>query len=62
MRFYFPLRSADMDPHNVFTPVRAAGAETLLKLDEDSNIEGWLEEKWETSEGGVKCCSRHERN
>jgi peptide/nickel transport system substrate-binding protein len=46
----FSFKSADMDPHKVFTPIRAGVTETLLKLDKDSNIEGWLAEKWETSD------------
>lgn len=44
----FSFKSPNMDPHTGFTPIRAGVTETLLKLDEDSKIEGWLAEKWET--------------
>ncbi|MGM0875693.1 MAG: nickel ABC transporter substrate-binding protein [Bacillota bacterium] len=46
----FSFKSANLDPHTGFTPIRAGITETLLKLDEDSNIEGWLAEKWETTD------------
>ncbi|WP_318615720.1 nickel ABC transporter substrate-binding protein [Sporosarcina sp. YIM B06819] len=44
----FSFKSASLDPHTSFTPIRAGITETLLKLDENSNIEGWLVEKWGT--------------
>ena len=43
----FSFKSPNLDPDTGFTPIRAGITETLLKLDEDSNIEGWLAEKWE---------------
>jgi peptide/nickel transport system substrate-binding protein len=46
----FSFKSANLDPHTGFTPIRAGITETLLKLDEDSNIEGWLAEKWQTTD------------
>ncbi|MFC0274027.1 nickel ABC transporter substrate-binding protein [Metabacillus herbersteinensis] len=46
----FSFKSANLDPHTGFTPIRAGITETLLKLDENSNIEGWLAEKWETND------------
>ncbi|MGP1908966.1 nickel ABC transporter substrate-binding protein [Metabacillus sp. JX24] len=46
----FSFKSPNMDPHTGFTPIRAGVTETLLKLDEDSKIEGWLAEKWETED------------
>lgn len=46
----FSFKSPNMDPHTGFTPIRAGVTETLLKLDKDSNIEGWLAEKWATED------------
>jgi peptide/nickel transport system substrate-binding protein len=46
----FSFKSPNMDPHTGFTPIRAGVTETLLKLDKDSNIEGWLAEKWDTED------------
>jgi peptide/nickel transport system substrate-binding protein len=46
----FSFKSPNLDPHTGFTPIRAGITETLLKLDEDSNIEGWLAEKWKTTD------------
>ncbi|MBT2571518.1 nickel ABC transporter substrate-binding protein [Planococcus sp. ISL-110] len=46
----FSFKAADLDPHTGFTPIRAGITETLLKLDEDSNINGWLAEEWETAD------------
>lgn len=46
----FSFKSPNMDPHTGFTPIRAGVTETLLKLDQDSAIEGWLAEKWETED------------
>ncbi|MFJ8265575.1 nickel ABC transporter substrate-binding protein [Peribacillus asahii] len=46
----FSFKSPNLDPHTGFTPIRAGVTETLLKLDEHSNIEGWLAEKWETTD------------
>ncbi|MFG6494692.1 ABC transporter substrate-binding protein [Fictibacillus sp. UD] len=46
----FSFKAANLDPHTGFTPIRAGITETLLKLDKKSNIEGWLAEKWETTD------------
>ncbi|WP_191560520.1 nickel ABC transporter substrate-binding protein [Metabacillus idriensis] len=46
----FSFKSANLDPHTGFVPIRAGITETLLKLDENSNIEGWLAEKWDTTD------------
>ncbi|MBD7964764.1 nickel ABC transporter substrate-binding protein [Fictibacillus norfolkensis] len=46
----FSFKAADLDPHTGFIPIRSGLTETLLKLDEKSNIEGWLAEKWETAD------------
>jgi peptide/nickel transport system substrate-binding protein len=46
----FSFKAANLDPHTGFIPIRAGITETLLKLDENSNIEGWLAEKWETKD------------
>lgn len=46
----FSFKSPNMDPHTGFTPIRAGVTETLLKLDQDSNIEGWLAESWNTED------------
>jgi peptide/nickel transport system substrate-binding protein len=46
----FSFKSPNMDPHTGFTPIRAGVTETLLRLDEDQKIEGWLAEKWETAD------------
>lgn len=46
----FSFKAANLDPQTGFIPIRAGITETLLKLDKDSNIEGWLAEKWETTD------------
>lgn len=46
----FSFKSANLDPHTGFTPIRTGITETLLKLDENSTIEGWLAESWETAD------------
>ncbi|MBM7618544.1 peptide/nickel transport system substrate-binding protein [Bacillus tianshenii] len=46
----FSFKAANLDPHTGFIPIRAGITETLLKLDEESNIEGWLAEKWNTED------------
>lgn len=46
----FSFKSPNMDPHTGFTPIRAGVTETLLRLDENQKIEGWLAEKWETAD------------
>lgn len=50
VKMIFSFKAANLDPHTGFLPIRAGITETLLKLDENSNIEGWLAEKWETSD------------
>jgi peptide/nickel transport system substrate-binding protein len=46
----FSFKAANLDPHTGFIPIRSGLTETLLKLDKDSNIEGWLAEKWHTAD------------
>jgi peptide/nickel transport system substrate-binding protein len=46
----FSFKAANLDPHTGFIPIRAGLTETLLKLDDKSNIEGWLAERWETTD------------
>ncbi|WP_094777213.1 nickel ABC transporter substrate-binding protein [Domibacillus aminovorans] len=46
----FSFKSPNMDPHTGFTPIRAGVTETLLKLDKNSSIEGWLAEHWSTED------------
>lgn len=46
----FSFKSPNMDPHTGFTPIRAGVTETLLRLDHNQKIEGWLAEKWETTD------------
>jgi len=46
----FSFKAANLDAHTGFTPIRAGITETLLKLDEDSSINGWLAEEWETAD------------
>lgn len=50
VRMIFSFNSPDLDPHNIFTPLRAGITETLLKLDEELNIEGWLATEWEATD------------
>lgn len=46
----FSFKSANLDPHTNFTPIRAGVTETLLKLNQNQEIEGWLAEKWESAD------------
>jgi len=46
----FSFKSKDLDPHNIYTPLRTGITETLLKLDENLNLQGWLAEKWEAKD------------
>ncbi|WP_325176630.1 nickel ABC transporter substrate-binding protein [Paenibacillus alkalitolerans] len=41
------FKSATLDPHNDFISVRAGVTETLVKLDENLKLQGWLATKWE---------------
>ncbi|OMP66267.1 nickel ABC transporter substrate-binding protein [Domibacillus epiphyticus] len=50
VKMIFSFKSPNMDPHTVFTPIRAGVTETLLKVGKDSHIEGWLAEKWSTKD------------
>lgn len=43
--FSFPSKT--IDPHQDWMGVRAGIAETLVKIDEDLNIQPWLAESWE---------------
>ncbi|HZG86885.1 nickel ABC transporter substrate-binding protein [Paenibacillus sp.] len=40
-------KSATLDPHNDYLPVRAGIAETLVRLDSDLTLIGWLATQWE---------------
>ena len=40
-------KSATLDPHNDYLPVRAGIAETLVRLDRDLTLKGWLATHWE---------------
>ncbi len=41
------FKSSTLDPHNDFTPLRAGITETLVKLDNDLKLQGWLATEWE---------------
>lgn len=49
--FLFNFASQTIDPHLDYTPLRAGVTETLVKLGEDLQIEPWLAEKWDTTDG-----------
>ncbi|WP_166245002.1 nickel ABC transporter substrate-binding protein [Paenibacillus turpanensis] len=40
------FKSGTLDPHNDFTPLRAGVTETLVKLDDQLQLKGWLAETW----------------
>ncbi|MFC7373215.1 nickel ABC transporter substrate-binding protein [Fictibacillus iocasae] len=44
--------SETLDPHLNYTAVRAGINETLVKINEDLELEPWLAEKWETTDNG----------
>ncbi|WP_044640324.1 nickel ABC transporter substrate-binding protein [Risungbinella massiliensis] len=41
------FKSGKLDPHNDFAPLRSGITETLIKLDENGDLQGWLASKWE---------------
>jgi peptide/nickel transport system substrate-binding protein len=44
--------SETLDPHLNYTAVRAGINETLVKINDDLEMEPWLAEKWETADNG----------
>lgn len=44
--------SETLDPHLNYTAVRAGVTETLVRVSQDQELEPWLAESWETSDGG----------
>ncbi|MCA0987362.1 nickel ABC transporter substrate-binding protein [Guptibacillus algicola] len=44
--------SETLDPHLNYTPVRAGVAETLVKINEDMELEPWLAEEWGSEDDG----------
>ncbi|MBT2689421.1 ABC transporter substrate-binding protein [Bacillus sp. ISL-47] len=44
--------SETLDPHLNYTAVRAGITETLVKVNQDQELEPWLAESWDTSVGG----------
>nr|WP_233523006.1 nickel ABC transporter substrate-binding protein [Peribacillus saganii] len=44
--------SETLDPHLNYTAVRAGVTETLVKVNQNQEIEPWLAESWKTSDGG----------
>ncbi|UOE57371.1 nickel ABC transporter substrate-binding protein [Cytobacillus oceanisediminis] len=44
--------SETLDPHLNYTAVRAGITETLVRVNQDQELEGWLAESWDTSDGG----------
>ncbi|WP_245592347.1 nickel ABC transporter substrate-binding protein [Ectobacillus panaciterrae] len=44
------FKDDDLDPHNSATPLKAGITETLVKLDKDLHIQGWLATKWEAQD------------
>ncbi|MBW5446377.1 ABC transporter substrate-binding protein [Cohnella sp. CFH 77786] len=45
-----PFKSASLDPNNDYTPLRSGVTETLVKLDDQLNLQGWLATKWEAKD------------
>lgn len=46
----YTFKSATLDPHNSRIPLNAGLAETLVRLNADLQIEGWLATKWEAKD------------
>ncbi|WP_394139447.1 nickel ABC transporter substrate-binding protein [Cytobacillus oceanisediminis] len=44
--------SETLDPHLNYTAVRAGVTETLVRVNQDQELEPWLAESWDTSDGG----------
>lgn len=40
----------NLDPFNTFTPLRAGITETLVKLDQELKLQGWLATQWEAKD------------
>ncbi|WP_338777745.1 nickel ABC transporter substrate-binding protein [Metabacillus sp. FJAT-52054] len=52
LTFLSNFPSETLDPHLNFTPVRAGISETLIKVDENQELEPWLAESWESKDNG----------
>ncbi|MFC4769095.1 nickel ABC transporter substrate-binding protein [Effusibacillus consociatus] len=46
----YTFKTGSLDPHNSRTPLNAGITETLVKLDKDLKLEGWLATKWEAKD------------
>jgi peptide/nickel transport system substrate-binding protein len=45
--------SETLDPHLNYTAVRAGITETLVKVNQEQELEPWVSESWDTSDGGT---------
>ncbi|MBN8208995.1 ABC transporter substrate-binding protein [Bacillus sp. NTK071] len=52
LTFLSNFPSETLDPHLNYTPVRAGVAETLVKINENLELEPWLAEKWGSRDNG----------
>jgi peptide/nickel transport system substrate-binding protein len=52
LTFLTNFPSETLDPHLNYTAVRAGVAETLVKINQNQELEAWLAESWETSNRG----------
>ncbi|PLR85795.1 nickel ABC transporter substrate-binding protein [Bacillus sp. V33-4] len=52
LTFLSNFPSETLDPHLNYTPVRAGVAETLVKINEELELEPWLAEEWKTEDNG----------
>jgi peptide/nickel transport system substrate-binding protein len=53
LTFLSNFPSETLDPHLNWTPLRAGVVETLVKINEELELEPWLAEKWETKDNGL---------
>ncbi|MFP3121920.1 ABC transporter substrate-binding protein [Ectobacillus funiculus] len=52
LTFLSNFPSETLDPHLNYTPVRAGIAETLVKINENSELEPWLAKEWKSDDSG----------
>lgn len=52
LTFLSNFPSETLDPHLNWTPLRAGVVETLVKINEDLELEPWIAEKWSSDESG----------
>jgi peptide/nickel transport system substrate-binding protein len=52
LTFLSNFPSETLDPHLNYTPVRAGVTETLVKINEELELEPWLAEEWKSEDNG----------